>query len=147
MQIFSKKQKGFTLIELLVVIAIIGILSSVVLVSLGGARAKARDAKRQSELRSIMTAQEMYYGVNGAYFKTAGTIGTTTTVPAITGYLGAMTDYAWAYNDVAITGCTAGEFFCAYVKLEGTGYYVASEKGVGTSATEPLYAAADCVCW
>jgi len=61
MQLFAKKDKGFTLIELLVVIAIIGILASIVLVSLGGARAKARDATRQSDLRQIQLAQEMYY--------------------------------------------------------------------------------------
>lgn len=61
------KKKGFTLIELLVVIAIIGILSSVVVVSLNSARAKARDAKRVADLEAVKTALGLYFDTNQEY--------------------------------------------------------------------------------
>ena len=61
------KKKGFTLIELLVVVAIIGVLATVVLGALGDARGKARNAKRQLDIKTIQTALELYYADNGTY--------------------------------------------------------------------------------
>ena len=63
----KKNQKGFTLIELLVVIAIIGLLASIVMVSLNSARGKARDTRRLGDMKSIQLALAMYYDKNGAY--------------------------------------------------------------------------------
>lgn len=63
----TQKQTGFTLIELLVVISIIGLLASVVMVSLNSARAKARDAKRLAEKNQMITALNLYYNDYGRW--------------------------------------------------------------------------------
>lgn len=63
----NKNQKGFTLVELLVVIAIIGILATLLLLQLGVARSKARDAKRIADINQVRTAIELYFDDNGSY--------------------------------------------------------------------------------
>lgn len=60
-------KSGFTLIELLIVIAIIGILASIVLVSLNKARQKGQTAKDMASLDSINTALQGYYAAGGNF--------------------------------------------------------------------------------
>lgn len=155
-----KNKKGFTLIELLVVIAIIGTLSGIVLVSLGGARSKARDAVRKSDMRQIVSAQEMHYVDNEAYLQdSASTGGTPEIDDGTTHFLddlndpmcpggtcaGNQNDYEWMANDN--TGCNDPERFCAYADLENGGYFAASHKGTREVSTEPSTLADPCDCW
>lgn len=65
--LFKKYTKGFTLIELLVVIAIIGILTAIITANLTGAKSKARDAKRISDLAQIQLTLEQVFDRCGKY--------------------------------------------------------------------------------
>ena len=113
-----KKTKGFTLIELLVVIAIIGILATIVLVSLNSARSKARDTRRISDLRQVALALEMYYDGASSYPAAAGGACTSATWTAmgtaVAAYMSAVpTDpiagsatYYYAYGTDSATTAT-----------------------------------------
>ena len=156
MQIFAKKKKGFTLIELLVVIAIIGILASIVLVSMGGARSKARDVKRQSDIRTISTAMEMAYDDSTADCGGSEAYITSTTKPAkICPTAGQYLDptpsdpqapaktYTWVDNTVACGTIEAGQWYCVYTTLEAeTAWFVACQKGTKKVTVDPAGACA-----
>ncbi len=84
-------RQGFTLIELLVVIAIIGLLASIVMVSLSSAKQKARDAARISDIRNISLALEEYYNDNNRYpcgiYAPGGSAGGCSIIPLFTNYM------------------------------------------------------------
>jgi prepilin-type N-terminal cleavage/methylation domain-containing protein len=137
-------KKGFTLIELLVVIAVIGLLSSIVLVSLGPARKKSRDARGQSDLRQIMIAFEMKRSTDAVYPDGAGTVIPNAAPGSIIPGGNALLDphlnpvptgngvrSYWWYDD------GVGQKFCVYFLLEAvaTTYFTCSYRGCKTNTT------------
>lgn len=65
------RSNGFTLLELLTVIAIIGILITVATASYSFAQKKARDSRRQGDLKAIQNALELYYSENSSSYPTS----------------------------------------------------------------------------
>ncbi|MBU3964474.1 type II secretion system GspH family protein [Patescibacteria group bacterium] len=68
MKALLKKRKGFTIVELLIVVAIIGILATIVIVSLKEASDRARNTKIITSVTQIRKiAEDMYIQEAGGY--------------------------------------------------------------------------------
>ena len=97
--------------------------------SLEDARAKARDATRKTDMRMMVTAQEMYYGGGDwYYYQSDGK----TWPSAIGSYMmdvptdpleDVKTPYVWVDNT------SDDQKFCIYATLEDGEWYTASHKG------------------
>lgn len=157
----NNKQKGFTLVELLVVIAIIGLLSTIAVVSLGSARAKARDATRIADAKQIATALEQYYADKGEYpeaLSATGTalggaaatelsstgLGTTITAPT---YMALIPAYPTPNSNAAISGGSSclGSYTTPTQTVANFCYYTPTIVGTDVQADYKLFYSLDAV--
>jgi len=76
------KQFGFTIVELLIVIVVIAILAAIVIVAYNGIQTRAKDTRKQSDIKQVQKLVEAYNAEHGEYPVTAAniTIGAPTTV-------------------------------------------------------------------
>lgn len=152
--------RGFTLIELLVVIAIIGLLSTMAVIQLNDARAKARDAKRISDVKQLATILEME-GSNSpdpAIQITTGnapadTIAKNCTGPgqvsqfanfedpsdttdtACIGTSTSICEYAISSNATPANGATVGDYQICFWLEKGAGSLVSGLNAIETGST------------
>src|SRR4030043_1654146 len=151
------KKRGFTLIELLVVIAIIGILTSIVLVSMGGARDKAKDAAIQTAMSELRAVAEMNYFDDLNYCNICAD-GDTCASPAATN--GALAPVASSTDCDRITDSVAtnnggtnpfcnlvanGTAYAAWALLNSGNYWCVDSTGLSTNLTAvPVVDSTDC---
>jgi prepilin-type N-terminal cleavage/methylation domain-containing protein len=62
-----KKSAGFTLVELLIVVSIIGLLSTLIVISVRDTRTKSFDTRRLSDINDIQKSVELYAADVGFY--------------------------------------------------------------------------------
>ena len=134
-----KKNKGFTLIELLVVIAIIGLLSTIVLVSLNSARNKAKDTRIKADIGQIRSVAELNADTSNTYVLAAPY---TTQCNTLAADINAQVPANSAT-------CAAGLYnadssaYAVSAQLTGTGaYWCADSTGVSSAETAALGATA-----
>jgi prepilin-type N-terminal cleavage/methylation domain-containing protein len=106
--------RGFTLIELMVVIAIIGILASIIMVSLSSAQAKARDARRIADINTLKLSLEMYYNDNLKYPSSLGAL--------VPNYMSVLpTDPSFSGSNSCTNGTQSGCYYYAALISNSTG--------------------------
>lgn len=142
-------KRGFTLVELLVVISIIGILTSVVLVSVSTANKRGKDAVVQSDLSEVRAQAQLYYNTNGGYVGAgysggAGTCATANTVftdPKVKQQIDAAnaSNGAGAANEVVCNVSADGADYAVSSPLSSAGtYYCVDSNGIGVRSTTAL---------
>ena len=142
----KKYNKGFTLIELLVVIAIIGILASIVLVSLNTARQKGKDASASGSISSFRGQAEIAFDTAGDYSGvcTSGVnllnaASVQAGGPAVWNGTGTVkvfcnpTTTAYAASVILLSGATATTEFC----VDSTGFAGKRATPLGTATACP----------
>ena len=137
------KKRGFTLIELLVVIAIIGILSSIVLVALRGAKNQAKDARIISSMSQIRSMAEILYSGTSYSDLNCTVVGVACTCENSS--IDQLCEDIYAQNASAALTFNVGSEYCVQVDLIGGGEYCVDSTGyAGEATTKYCDATFDC---
>ncbi|HYF14415.1 MAG TPA: prepilin-type N-terminal cleavage/methylation domain-containing protein [Phycisphaerales bacterium] len=66
-----RNARGFTLVEILVVVIVLGILAAIIVPNVSSGRTDARMGARETQMREVEKALEMYNNDNGVYPSTS----------------------------------------------------------------------------
>ncbi len=111
------KNKAFTLLELLLVIGIIGLLSTIIIVVVRGARARAQDASIESHLAQVRTASQMHITEKGNY---TGLFTDETEAKKVIDALGEITE---------VTTSPGSQEYCVQAEAKTSGHYCLDSTG------------------
>ena len=135
----TSRSKGFTLIELLVVVAIIGLLVSIISVSLTRSRIQARDTRRVSDMKQTKTGMDLYFTNAGGYPDTGAWVAGsqlscngTQIFQVPKDPSGTLYSYTYTASGNSITGCgtTVRSNYEIQFFIEARGfYYIMDEDG------------------
>lgn len=126
-----KQHSGFTLIELLVVIVVVGIISALIATNLFGARERAMDSQKKTNLNQLKIALHSYYvnhhrypnspQNNGFNFYACGTGGTELCTTSFTAdnieYMAKLPKTQSGQNDFRYYPCGGGDDFRLKINL------------------------------
>lgn len=119
----SKQKYGFTLVELLVVVAIIGLLTTMVVISIQRVKAKARDAQRVSDINSIATALTLYHNDFNTYPVYDGNITGTDVVSTALEGTGTISSVPVDPLNQSASGCDSlAGYYYYYQSIDGMTY-------------------------
>ncbi len=137
--------RGFTLIELLVVIAIIGILSSIVLSSVGRARTNAYDAKVKAQLSNLRSAAEVYYSSNYNYGAATNSCAAGMFIDEASGLAKLSTSINYPVGENTIVCNSSGTAYAVSDNLNtGNGYWCVDSNGKSVPEASALGTATAC---
>jgi prepilin-type N-terminal cleavage/methylation domain-containing protein len=112
---FFRRSGGFTVLEVLIVLAVIGLLATLSVLSLNSARARTRDAQRQSDISVLRSALSQYWLEKATYPSSGGINlgepGANADALSANGFVSAQETGGTVYIPRIPTGPRAGEYY------------------------------------